>query len=86
MNPLINIADQSAECGMHDAHNSELRHYHVTSPDGRMQAERVVCEACLYEILAPWYPNAVVEEGAWHKGNMGGTLFLGRGACDLPKQ
>lgn len=60
MEPLVNRADQQTPpCGVCSAADNHREYYHVTSPDGRMQAERIVCEACLYEILAPWYP----EEG-----------------------
>ncbi len=62
MKPLVNVSENQAPCGVCDASDDERHYYHVTSPDGRMQAEWVVCEACLYEILLPWYPD--VEEDA----------------------
>lgn len=63
MTPLVNRADQQSPCGVCSADDNDRTYYHVTSPDGRMQAERVVCEACLYEVLVLWYPNAVVDGG-----------------------
>ena len=60
MTPLANkTTEPSPECGECKADDNERNYYHVTSPDGRMQAERVACEACLYALLAPWYPNPV---------------------------
>ena len=57
MKPLLNEinATPPPTCD-HCGGNPELPHYQITSPDGRLVVEQVVCEVCVYDMLTPWYP------------------------------